>query len=83
MTSSAEIVTDWPAVIEQLRRAGLSFQAISQHTDLPKSTLIGYRDGSVPKHHDGEKLIELWCGATNHTRSQLPRTRIFPSAAHA
>jgi hypothetical protein len=77
------VVIDWRAVVEGLRRAGLSFQAISMHANLPKSTVIGYRDGATPKHPDGERLIELWCGTTNHTREQLPKTRAYPSAAHA
>ena len=51
---------DWWRVIEDLRRTGLSIEGIAEGTQIPKSTLMGYRNlGAEPKHADGEQLKNL------------------------
>lgn len=52
---------DWWQVIEDLRKTGISIEAIAGSTGIPKSTLLGYRNlDAEPKHADGERLRSLW-----------------------
>jgi len=52
---------DWWRMIEDLRKTGLSIEAIADGCKLPKSTLLGYRNlDAEPKHADGEQLKQLW-----------------------
>jgi hypothetical protein len=52
---------DWWRMIEDLRRTGLSIDAIADGTKIPKATLMGYRNNDAePKHADGEQLKQLW-----------------------
>jgi hypothetical protein len=52
---------NWWQIIEDLRRTGLSVEKISETTEIPKSTLLGYRNlDAEPKHADGEQLKQLW-----------------------
>ena len=52
---------NWWQVIEDLRRTGLSVEKIVESTEIPKSTLLGYRNlDAEPKHADGEQLKQLW-----------------------
>lgn len=47
----------------------------------PRMTIQGWIDGSVPKHPDGEALIERWCVLTGKERIFAPRARQSLSAA--
>ena len=52
---------NWWQIIEDLRRTGLSVEKIAEGTDIPKSTILGYRNlDAEPKHADGEQLKQLW-----------------------
>lgn len=52
---------NWWQIIEDLRRTGLSIEKIADGTEIPKSTLLGYRNlDAEPKHADGEQLKQLW-----------------------
>lgn len=65
--------TDWFRLFSDLKARGWSLEAISIVTGVPVSTLDGYRNaGSVPRHHVGEWLVILWCGATGNTRDRVP-----------
>jgi len=62
---------DWWRVLEDLRRTGLSLEAIAVSTTIPKSTLLGYRNlDAEPKHADGSVLVALW--RARHDASVLP-----------
>lgn len=69
---NAQAVVNWEAVIDDLRRQGLTMHKIAQECEIDRTSLYFYRDGGQPKHPDGEKLITLWMGMTNHTRNQVP-----------
>lgn len=66
-------VTDWAAIIEGLRRRGLTFRLLEHSTGLSLPSLMRLQGGATPKHHDGEKLLDFWCYITNSTREQAPR----------
>lgn len=64
--------TDWCAMIEDLRRQGLSFRVLARMTGIPRATLERFRDGAMPKHPDGEALVAFWCSFTLSERDQAP-----------
>lgn len=52
---------DWWTVIVQLHRKGVGLAAISDATEIPISTIAGYKNLNVePKYADGEAVIALW-----------------------
>lgn len=52
---------DWWQIIQDLHMHGMSAQAISEVTHIPKSTIMGYKNlGVEPKHADGERVLALW-----------------------
>lgn len=79
MNTDARYVTDWSAMIYSLRAQGFTFPQLALELLIPKSTLIGYRDGATPRHDDGEVLLNFWLGATNSTRGQEPMRLRYPS----
>ncbi|UYZ82791.1 hypothetical protein MTZ49_09215 [Entomomonas sp. E2T0] len=64
--------TDWFRVICDLNKFNLSLQAISNIIQVPKPTIVGWKQGAEPKHGDGEKLVKLWCSVTGGSRTDLP-----------
>lgn len=65
-------VTDWSAIIDSLQRQGLSFVQLSRCTGIPRATLHRFSDGAIPKHADGEALVDFWCKFTLSAREQVP-----------
>ena len=52
---------NWWQVIEDLRRAGMTTEAVAKAVAIPKSTLLGYKNlAAEPRHADGERLLALW-----------------------
>ncbi|MGF6435675.1 hypothetical protein ABIC80_001304 [Kosakonia sp. 1610] len=64
---------DWFRVIDDITRRGISLYEIAKWTDISKSALIGWKQGSHPSHHNGETLIDFWCMVTNKERKLLPQ----------
>lgn len=62
---------DWFMIIVDLKSFGISLYDIEDKTKIPKSTLYGYKDGSEPRHDDGELLISLWCEITENSRESV------------
>lgn len=62
----------WRQIIADLRARGLSCDQIGARLGRAEATVMGWRDGSQPKHHDGERLIDLWCQATGAHRDAAP-----------
>lgn len=54
------MVTDWFRVICDLSRLGWSEYRISAAINVPKSTLIGWKQGAEPRYNDGQQLLNLW-----------------------
>ena len=62
---------DWWRVLDDLRRVGLGFEAVSKGTGIPVSTLAGFKNLDVePKHADGTVLVALW--KTRHDTRVVP-----------
>lgn len=64
---------DWFAVLTDLKRCGLASLQAARQIEVPHSTVMGWKEGSEPKHADGERLIDLWIAVTGRNRHQLPR----------
>lgn len=64
---------DWFRVLADLQRHGVPVSQASAATRIPKSTLLGWRQGAEPKYADGEKLLALWCGICQREVSDVPR----------
>lgn len=82
-TLPTHVRVDWFRLLDDLKRAGNSLYDIEGKIEIPKSTLIGYKQGSEPKHCDGEKLITFWCKVTCRHRTEIPLVRVTLSAATA
>ena len=67
---------DWFKVITQLSRAGLSPHMVSDSIGVPRSTLIGWKQGAEPRYTEGERLVSLWCQAMRRDRSKLPMVAV-------
>lgn len=70
--TATEIRIDWFQVFVDLGRLGFSAQGVAEAIRVPKSTLLGWKQGAEPKHGDGEKLIAFWCQASGNDRGSLP-----------
>ena len=62
-------------------RVPISAQALSVWLKVPRKTMLGWRDGTQPKHMDGEMLISHWCRLAGKSRDFVPKTHVvLPSA---
>ena len=52
--------TDWPAIVLDLRGAGMSYADIGRATGVRKQTVHAWTLGSQPLHAAGERLLSLW-----------------------
>lgn len=71
---SHRLTVDWFMVLADLKAVGLSTYAVADLINVPKGTLLGWKNtGAEPKHSDGEKLISLWCSSQKRPRAELPK----------
>jgi hypothetical protein len=73
----SDIRVDWFRLLEQLRAEGYSLYAVAHFTSIPRSTLIGYKDGSQPPYHLGVCLLQFWSEATGRATSEAPTINRF------
>lgn len=67
---------DWFRVLADLQFLGLTNLDVSRRLVIPHRTIGGWKEGTEPRHMDGEALIELWCSMTSKTRNALPRREL-------
>lgn len=66
---------DWFQLLLDVQRKGYTLVNISSAIDVPRTTMLGWRDlEASPRHQDGERLIALWCNVTACQRDDLPMT---------
>ncbi|OWY35287.1 hypothetical protein [Herbaspirillum aquaticum] len=69
---------DWFQLLLDIQRRGYTLQTLAAAVDIPRTTLIGWRDlDATPRHPDGERVIALWCQVTGQNRDQIPRIARF------
>lgn len=64
---------DWFRVIVDLEREGYGATTVALSIDVPKTTLLGWKNGSRPRFEDGDLLIALWSRVTGNGRETVPR----------
>lgn len=79
--TAPDMTVDWFRVLCDLHQAGVGNREAARLLDVPKSTLLGWKQGAIPKHHEGERLIELWCVQLGRERLLLPYRAVERSAA--
>ena len=66
------MIVDWFRVICDLTRAGWSESRIAAAIHVPKSTLVGWKQGSEPRYRDGQALLDLWSKETHSFAASPP-----------
>lgn len=87
---------DWPRLLGDLQwllgdesrsspaeRIPAPTAALAKFLDLPRSTVIGYIDGSEPKHATGVRIIAKWCALSGKGQEFVPISTPTLSAARA
>lgn len=74
---SVDTRIDWFRVLVQLKDEGYSLYSVAHFTEIPKSTLIGYKQGSQPEYHNGVRLLHFWAQATGKPQEQAPTVNPF------
>lgn len=69
---SEEVRVDWFRILIELGKEGYRLQAISHFTKIPRSTLIGYKQGAQPSYHNGATLLVFWSQATGKRQDWAP-----------
>lgn len=85
---------DWPTLLGDIAimlgeinptnpsvREPINTSQLATALGTPRGTLIGWLDGSEPKHADGERLIDRWRALTGKPREFAPMERRSLSAA--
>ncbi|QDY47289.1 hypothetical protein DUW70_01420 [Stenotrophomonas maltophilia] len=73
-TEAVEGRIDWFRLLDELARAGVPVSSVAQHMSVPRSTILGWKQGAEPKYRDGELLLDLWMAMTGRSRHEAPRT---------
>ncbi|MBW5807453.1 hypothetical protein FOZ70_22240 [Burkholderia sp. COPS] len=73
---------DWFRVLEDVRRADYTLAEIAQYTQIPRTTLLGYRNlGAEPKHYAGQTLLRMWTQVTGKPPGDAPTVQRMPSVS--
>lgn len=67
--------TDWFRVLADLQYAGRSNYDVAAFIDVPLGTVRGWKEGSEPRHDDGQRLLELWQMVTAYGYEDRPCVR--------
>jgi hypothetical protein len=72
---------NWFRVLDDIiRQESGSLKQAGRELDVPRATLMAWRDGVEPRHADGERLIAYWVRVTKRERSDLPIEPRYPNA---
>ncbi|MDN7848109.1 hypothetical protein [Burkholderia seminalis] len=75
---------DWFRVLEDVRRADYTLAEIAQFTQIPRTTLLGYRNlGAEPKHYAGVTLLKFWAQVTGRQPDDAPTRQRMPSVSES
>jgi hypothetical protein len=78
---SVDTKVDWFRVIIQLKGEGYSLYSISHFTKITKIKLIGYKQGTEPRYHDGMRLLNFWAETTGKKPEEAPVVNPFSHKA--
>ncbi len=66
--------TDWFRVLTDLQYQGTTHKRVADVLGVGMSTVLGWKAGSEPNHHDGHRLLEMWCEQFERALSDRPMT---------
>lgn len=66
--------TDWFRVLTDMTYAGVSNARVAHLIAVPESTVRAWKGGVEPSHHDGHRLLELWCEQSGKDIRDRPMT---------
>lgn len=75
---------DWPRVIGNLQRCGMSLQAVADAVDASKAQVAAYADEhgtTEPAHWVGSALLVLWSKRTGLPYTDAPTRTVAPSVS--
>lgn len=78
---AVDIRVNWFRILVQLKDEGYSLYSVSHFTEIPKSTLIGYKQGAEPRYYDGTRLLNFWAQATSKALADAPTFNPFSHKA--
>lgn len=78
---SVDVRIDWFRILVQLKDEGYSLYSVAHFTEIPKSTLITYKQGSQPSYHHGVRLLEFWSQAVGKPVQWAPTINPFSHKA--
>lgn len=73
---------DWFRILADLQYHGCNNTEVAEALNVPQGTLRGWKEGSEPRHHDGQRLMELWQVFTNRSYDERPMTDPFQRGTH-
>ena len=79
-----EIRIDWPRVIANLQRCGMSVRQIADEIDVSKAQVSVYADENgttEPAFWVGSALLVLWMAKTGLTHTDAPTRTVAPSVS--
>lgn len=72
-SSTKRIRVDWFRTVVELEKLGHNTYTIATAIDVPRRTVLGWRNyGAEPSHDTGERLIAFWCQTLQLPREALP-----------
>ena len=71
MTKPNVLIVQWFRLFYELKLEGYSFYDISAATQIPKTTLIDYKNGTEPTHSNGDMIIAFWSHVTKNSRDSV------------
>jgi len=75
-------LVNWSRILDEVRGAGYTIKEISQYTQIPRTTLLGYHNlGAEPRHSSGAMLLRFWVQVTGKDIECAPTWTPPPSAA--
>ncbi len=72
-----DIRIDWFRVLVQPKNKGFSLYAVADLTEIPKSTLNGYKQGSQPSYHHDVRLLRFWSQVTGQPQDAAPTVSLY------
>lgn len=69
---------DWFRVIVDLTNQKIRTRKIAFIIQTAHPTVLGWKQGTEPRHDAGERLIRLWMEATGKPRERVPTTMAPP-----
>lgn len=78
---ASDLRIDWFRLLCELKDQGYSLYAVSHFTEIPKSTLNGYKQGSQPSFHQGTVLLTFWAQSTGKHAEDVPKISLYSHKA--